>query len=43
MIRGVEDYVDHITVELALGRQHVLELVHGKDNLRPSREKRGGG
>ena len=41
MTGGVEDHVEYIVVELALGRQHPLELVHGKDDLRPPREKGG--
>ena len=41
MTRGVEDYVEYIAIELALGRQHALEVVHGKGDLGPSREKGG--
>ena len=40
--RGVEDHVEYIAVELALGRRHALEVVHGKGDLVPSRGKGGG-
>ena len=39
--RGVEDHIEYIAVELALGRRHALEVVHRKGDLGPSREKRG--
>ena len=38
MTRRVEDHVEHIAVETALGRQHALEVVHRKGR----RERRGG-
>ena len=38
--RGEADHVEHIAVELVLGRQHALEVVHGMSDLRP--RERGG-
>ena len=38
--RGAECHVEYIAVQLALGRQHALEVVHRKGNLGPSRGKR---
>ena len=39
LIRGVEDHVEHIAIELTLGRHQV---VHRKGDLGQSREKRRG-
>ena len=41
MIRGVEDYVEYIAVELALDRHHALEVVNRKRDLGTSRKKGG--
>ena len=38
-LRGGEDDVEFTAVELALGRQHALEVVRRKCDLGPSREK----
>ena len=42
VIRGVEDHVEYIAVELALVRRHALEVLHSKGDLGPSREKKRG-
>ena len=41
MTRGVEDHVEDIAVELALGRPHPMEYVHREGDFGPSKEKRG--
>ena len=40
--RGEADHVEHIAIELVLGRQHALEVVHGISDLGP-RERGGWG